>query len=185
MALPTIKKNKEVWKDIKGYKGIYQVSNMGRVRSLDRMVPHDRTGKHGTGQRRIKGRMMSTKEIKTAYLTVTLSRGRPSIPTYVHRLVIETFVPRAKGKRHCNHIDGNKHNNKLSNLEWSNKRENAIHAVKMGLIKICKPIKCVQTGKEYASIGEAAKDMGIHRVTLQSAVKRGNLVYGKYRFERV
>ena len=43
MALPTIKKNKEVWKDIKGYKGIYQVSKMGSVRSLDRMVPHDRT----------------------------------------------------------------------------------------------------------------------------------------------
>lgn len=115
----------EQWKDLMGYEGYYQVSNHGKVKSLDRII-HD--GK--PGERKIKGGVMRLNVVGTGYITVSLYQ--PDIQRcneYVHKLVLlmfEGFPPTTEHE--CNHKDGNKQNNHISNLEWVTKSENNRHA---------------------------------------------------------
>lgn len=92
----------EVWKDIKGYEGLYQVSNLGRVKSKRKML----------------------KPIKGEYLKVGLSKNGIQKTLYVHRLVAEEFVTNSKGFTHINHKDENKYNNVAKNLEWCTNKYN-------------------------------------------------------------
>lgn len=117
----------EVWKDIKGYEGLYQVSNKGRVKSLDR---------YSSGRRRFcKGQFLRENNSFVGYPLVHLSKYNVKKGCRVHRLVIETFVPAVEGKKLCNHIDGDKLNNHADNLEWCTHSENTTHAHAEGLIK--------------------------------------------------
>lgn len=120
----------EEWRDIKGYKSYYQVSNFGRVKSLDRVVL-DR-GIH----RKFKGRVLKFGK-SAGYLNVSLSYKGKSRSVKVHRLVLETFRPNTFNKSDCNHIDGNKQNNHIRNLEWSTRSENIQHAKNAGLRENC------------------------------------------------
>ena len=105
----------EVWHDVVGYEGLYMVSNLGRVK---------RVGK-SCGAR--VGRIMKPIESTNKYIQVCLSRNsRPRI-FRVHRLVAEAFLPKVDGKEYVNHIDGNRANNMVSNLEWCTASENAHH----------------------------------------------------------
>lgn len=104
---------KEIWKDIKGYEGFYQVSNMGRIRSID-----------GVTRKPVKYGL---------YLTIQLSKNGTEKLFYIHRLVALTFISNPLNKKEVNHIDGNKLNNMVKNLEWVTRRENAIHSIKNGL----------------------------------------------------
>jgi hypothetical protein len=107
------KQKREVWKDIDGYEGLYQVSNFGRIRRGERLkTPHV---DHG------------------GYLTVWLSKHSKMKCLKVHRLVASAFIPNPAGKKTVNHIDGNKQNNCVTNLEWATHSENIIHANKTGL----------------------------------------------------
>ena len=110
----------EVWKDIKGYEGLYQVSDIGRVKSFDRMVI-DKIGRKYNK----KGRILKPKTGPNGYLRVALCDdcGKPK-GFYVHRLVCEAFHENPESKPCVNHIDENKTNNVASNLEWCTYKEN-------------------------------------------------------------
>ena len=122
----------EIWKEIKGYEGKYQVSNMGRVRS----IPHEivtQWGKYLT-----KGKILTPRVSNTGYLRVHLSITRKTSKTIsVHRLVAEAFIDNPFNLPEVNHIDGNKENNSVSNLEWCTGEYNRKHAklMKQGIIK--------------------------------------------------
>ena len=106
-------------KDILGYGGIYQIDDSGAVYS---------TPRKGT-----KGGIV--KEIKEEYLRVALSKNRVLRFRRVHRLVAIHFIPNPHNKPQINHIDGNKYNNSISNLEWCTNGENQLHAYRIGLRK--------------------------------------------------
>lgn len=118
----------EIWKDIVGYEGWYQVSNMGRVRSVDRTVYF----KSGKGSRFYKGQILKLK-YHNGYQMVNLLKNKELFVACVHRLVLETFVPQVEGKTWCNHKNGIKSDNRVENLEWCTPSENKVHADEMGL----------------------------------------------------
>lgn len=120
----------EIWKDIKGYEGWYQVSNQGRVRSLDRTV-YFRDGKRS---RTYKGKILRYK-YHHGYQMVNLLRNKEINTVYIHKLVINAFVPKVNGKPLVNHKNGIKSDNRAENLEWCTSSENSIHANKNGLCK--------------------------------------------------
>jgi hypothetical protein len=115
----------EIWKDIPGYEGLYQVSSHGNVKSLDRYIYH----KKNKTNRFYKGSVKHLRKNTEGYLMVGLSKGKGVVKTYnVHRLVAISFF-NINSLNVVNHIDGNKLNNKLNNLEIVNHRENLCHAV--------------------------------------------------------
>lgn len=105
----------EIWKDIKGFEGIYQISTNGRVRSF----------KETQG-----GRILSNKNSKGGYLSIVLKRKGLVISTRIHRLVAEAFIPNPDNKPQVNHKDSNRQNNYVENLEWVTATENMKHAAK-------------------------------------------------------
>ena len=116
-------KNNEIWKDVKGYEGLYQVSDMGRVKSLERTV----TRKNGRKQT-IRERILKPRTNQDGYLQVTLYNNGNKIKRFlVHRLVCEAFHENTENKPCVNHIDEDKTNNTASNLEWCTYEENNNH----------------------------------------------------------
>ncbi len=120
----------EVWKDIIGYEGVYQVSNLGNVKTLGQQVVYS------------DGRVYNYPE---KILKLSNSRGYSSVHLYqngvrshgqpVHRLVATAFIPNPENKITVNHKDGNKKNNHIDNLEWASYKENNNHAINTGLHK--------------------------------------------------
>lgn len=113
----------EVWKTIPRYEGLYEVSNLGRVRSLDRYAPNLLTG----GRSLRKGKLLSP-WLEKGYPRVALVKDAIHSFRFIHRLVAIAFVPKIKGKTHINHIDGKPGNNHFTNLEWCTPKENVHHA---------------------------------------------------------
>lgn len=120
----------ELWKDVIGYEGLYQISNIGRVKSLSHKVP---SAISSTGFRTVLGRILKQSNHSQGYLTVTLCKNGVSKTKTVHRLELIVF-DKSNQKEMVNHKDGNKNNNLLENLEWVTRQENVIHAFKTGLI---------------------------------------------------
>ena len=115
---------KEIWKDITNYEGCYQVSNLGRVRSLDRL---DRNGCKRNGV------MKKPQDNGNGYQYVQLKKDAKYKNFYIHRLVAMYFIDEVDGKEYVNHKDGNKKNNRFDNLEWCTESENMKHAYETGL----------------------------------------------------
>ena len=107
----------EIWKDIKGYEGIYKVSNLGRVLSVRWKTKNKLLKQH----------------ITSRYLSVTLCLNTSRKTIKVHRLVAKHFIPNPENKPEVNHINGIREDNREINLEWCTARENNTHAVKLGL----------------------------------------------------
>jgi len=122
----------EDWKDILGYEGLYQVSNLGRVKSLSRTI----TSKNQfvTFETNIKGKILSPGKDSRGYHQVNLCKEGETVLVLVHRLVMSSFVDNVEDKYSVNHEDGNKLNNALSNLTWSTRSEQMLHAYTKGLI---------------------------------------------------
>lgn len=121
----------EIWKDIKDYENMYQISNYGRVKSLERIV------KQGNKKRHLCEKILC-QNLRNGYRTVYLNKNGNHVSKQVHRLVAETFILNSNNKPQVNHIDGNKQNNCVENLEWVTIKENLQHAKKIGLTS---PIK--------------------------------------------
>lgn len=121
----------EIYKPIKGYEGLYEVSNLGNVKSFKHKQPM----------------ILKPKMIK-GYPTVSLCVNGQCKQFGIHRLVAESFITRITDKNEINHIDGNKANNRVDNLEWCTHTENVRHAFRTGLIQR-KPLTDEQ--KRYVS----------------------------------
>lgn len=117
----------EVWVPVYGYEGFYEISNFGVVRSVTRFVAN--SGRNGMWY---KSRVMKTVTDKDGYLTVTLQKERKVKVFKVHRLVLMSFNQETS-ELQVNHIDGNKQNNNINNLEWCTCSENIKHAFSINL----------------------------------------------------
>lgn len=129
----------EIFKPVPNYEGLYEGSNFGRIKSLPR-------GK--------KGKEKILKPTKQTYYIIDLCKGGEIKRFLVHRLIAKTFLENTKNKEHVNHIDGNKLNNKLENLEWVTRSENQLHAIQYGLrtTKGVKNSQCKLTEKQVIEI---------------------------------
>jgi hypothetical protein len=118
----------EIWLPIVGYENLYEISNLGRVKSLP---------KKGSKTELIRKTGM---DIRNGYITVMLCKNNIPMIKRIHSLVVEAFLKiKTNRKMVCNHKDGNKQNNKLSNLEVISQKENVLHAIRIGKTRI--PIK--------------------------------------------
>lgn len=117
----------EIWKDIKNYEGYYQVSNHGRIRSVDRKILY-KSGNWANHKGRVK--KIST---KTEYRVALLSKNNKQRLFKISRLVAQAFVDNPYSYNVVNHKDGNKHNDCVDNLEWTTNSDNVIHAFESGL----------------------------------------------------
>ncbi len=115
----------ERWAPVQGYEGIYEVSDLGRVRSLDRLVSNSGKVDH------VSGRVLTPNFTGKGYLFVNLCRNGDRKMAYVHRLVAAAFLPLSDAP-HVNHIDSVKTNNVASNLEWVTPKQNTEHAIAAG-----------------------------------------------------
>ena len=118
----------EAWLDVVEYEGLYQVSNLGRMRSLDRLR-HTGYGYYSM----VKGKILKLQKKPNGYLYAVLVKpGRNGSHKPVHRLVLKAFSPRSDADElQCNHINGSKMDNRLFNLEWCTVSENSLHAYRV------------------------------------------------------
>ena len=154
----------EVWKDILGG---YQVSNMGRVRSLKR------------------NKMLAIRTDKLGYAYVHLTVNGKDVFNRVHRLVADEFVPNPGNKREVNHINGIKTDNRAENLEWCTRTENLSHAYKTGLRKNVRAVYCEETKRIFYSARNAAKEMNLHHHHIINCCKGKQKTTGGYHWRYV
>lgn len=118
----------EIWKPIKDFENLYEVSNLGRVKSLPRIKINNR------GKQLTKEKIMKPHDFNNGYYKVPLTNKEHLKKYYlVHRLVAQSFIPNPNNLPQVNHKDGDKSNNCVNNLEWITKEDNIKHAYKMGL----------------------------------------------------
>lgn len=177
----------EIWKDIKGYEGIYQVSNLGNVRSLDRygFIKGNKTF--------FKGKQLKQKTDKRKYKRVSLCKEGKQRTITVHRLVMESFVENIFNYPCINHKDENPSNNKLDNLEWCTQKYNINYGTCREKIKKNhkSQINCESTSKKvinldtneiFPSIHEAGRRFKINFQNIYKCCKGKRNTAGGYRW---
>lgn len=137
---------REEWRDVVGYEGLYQVSNLGRVKGVARKV--NRNG-HMVS---VPERFLTQNDNTNGYLRVRLSNGNHVKQAFVHRLVAEAFVDNPKGYKFIDHLDSDRHNNKPDNLVWCTQSDNIAAAYSSGR-------------RKYAPMGEDARKRVTKRVS--------------------
>lgn len=156
----------EVWKPIKSFEGIYEVSSNGNVRNAN-------------------GRPLKPFMIHQGYLMVELFCHCKRTHARVNRLVAETFIPNPDNKPEVNHKNGDKTDNSAGNLEWATKSENMIHAYHSGLQTKgrhhIRKVVCLEDGNVYATAGEAARHYGITARAVSASCQRES-ARGKHNF---
>jgi len=185
----------EIWMPIKGYEGLYEISSYGRIKSLPRTV----VCKNGM-YKPIRGRIMSLPKCSSQYRFVALSKGGKVKQYLLHRLVALHFI--GEKTLEINHIDGNKDNNCVENLEYVTHSENQLHAFRVLNRKPVKSwlnkrgfehnksihIKLIDTQsgetKEFGSL-RLAEEQGYDRTILSKALKMNSLYHKRYKIEKI
>lgn len=142
----------EIWKDIKGYEGLYQVSNLGRIKSFPR-----------NGTRSKEAAILRGHDTPKGYMQICLTKDRVRKTIKIHRLVAEAFLPNPTNLPQINHKDENKQNNRVDNLEWCDCRYNNCYNGRMEKIakKNGRRVRCLETDTVYDSVAKAAEATGI------------------------
>lgn len=136
---------KEIWKDIEGYEGLYQISNLGNVKTLN----YNHTGKE---------KILKPKKDKYGYLEVGLYKEGKRKIYKIHRLVAEAFIPNPNKLPEVNHKDENKTNNHITNLEFCDRKYNCNYGTRNE--KLSKQVMCLETGVVYPSTMEVQRQFG-------------------------
>ena len=168
----------EVWKDIEGYEGLYQVSNKGRIKSLKK--------KFGKQETEI---IMKPNMEWCGYLRVGLIKDKKAKMYAVHRLVAKTFIANPENKPIVNHIDGNKANNEVENLEWATYKENSNSSKKLKSSKRYNSVIVVDTyGNTFDSYRQAGRFWSISPNTVKNDCDKktdGRNLIRKVRFKKL
>lgn len=168
----------EIWKEIRGYEGLYKVSNLGRVKS-DNSVVMRSNGAPQTFSEKI----IAQRDNSNGYYRVTLWKDGKQEYRFVHRLVAEAFVQNVDNKPVVDHIDFDRHNNKAENLRWCTQAENLGRSRKVGRIKrniseemrrkqkdrASKPVRR-SDGKIFKSISDAARSLNVTHSAVSHAL---------------
>ena len=187
----------EEWRDVPETDGVYQVSNLGRARTKDRLINAARGLK-----RMCRGKILKPYHLNSGYMQLNI-QGKHR---YVHRLVAEAFIDNPDGLPCVNHINGNKSDNRVENLEWCTQQQNIQHEINTGLFdpmktlekiwdgeagerlaKItrearCKPVRR-NDGVVYDSMIEAADDLGVHKSCISNVIRGKSKTCKGYTFE--
>lgn len=168
---------KEEWKPINGYEGLYEVSNFGRIKSL---IFHN-----GKNDRILKQRIN-----KYGYAQVGLYHNKEKQPkTFtVHRIVASNFITNPNNYNQVNHIDGNKTNNNVNNLQWCNSKINNRHRVyvlKRSGLPLGKQVQCIETGECFKSIRQAERKYGCLGLGDVINHKKGHLTYAGLHWKQI
>ena len=159
--------DKEVWKPIKDYEGLYSVSNMGRVRSEGRWIMTHNGEKEYRYYK--KDKILKGYVDREGYRGLLLSKDGKLHHCKVHRLVAQTFIPNPEHHNEVDHKNKLRSDNRVSNLRWVNRKENM-----KGVLNNRNPaiaVVCESNGKVYKSISVAAKDLGISSPALARKLK--------------
>ena len=174
----------EIWLPVIGFEQEYEVSNFGNVRSLDRDIEYIQKNQYGEklAIKHLKGKSLTPRYNPDGRRRVQLKNK----DYYIYRLVAEAFIRPLQSKEEINHIDGNKENDCLYNLEICSRTENEDHAILLGLnntFDLSK--KVVLNNVLYNSLGEASRDTGISKTILSKALKTNQNYYNgsKYSFQ--
>lgn len=156
MAESSLNCSMEIWKDVVGYEGLYLISNTGKVKSLGKNVDI------GLGRIQFKPeRILKPGLASNGYFTVAICKNRAQTSTCLHTIIAKSFIPNPNNFRCVNHIDGNKTNNAIENLEWCTHKRNSQHAYEIG---IRKPFRKV-TSDQVIQI-RAMKKIGVRNLEL-------------------
>lgn len=160
----------EIWKEVPEFSGAYLISNYGRLKSVRRYV------KHGDRDWLVKERMMSQVINHAGYVEYQITYNKKHYGRKAHRLVAEAFIPNPLNKPFVNHIDGDKTNNSVSNLEWCTCQENNVHAYQHELHSSVLPILQFSEDwsfiKRWKNAAEITRALGIGRTSIHKACKR-------------
>ena len=174
----------EEWKDINGYEGLYQISNLGNVKSLPKKCDLQNGYSRTTVEKILKFGINAN-----GYRYVNLRKGKVAKNTRVHRLVAEHFISNLWNKKTVNHINGIKLDNREINLEWATSAENNIHARITGLNKTtdkhrypAKKVIDTQTGQIYNSVYYLGKLINIKLNDLYKMLSGNKTNITSYRF---
>lgn len=181
----------EIYKDIRGYEGLYQVSNLGNVKSLQRTITNSRGQVRG-----LNVYLLKPNKKRTGYLEVSLRKDGKQRSFLIHRLVASNFISNNEGKPQVNHINGIKTDNRVENLEWCTVSENTKHAYKNNLSNFKNTAdkalfdinektsykKLIFIKKniilEFSSTSEASKMLKLDRDNITRAIRKNQKVGG-------
>lgn len=168
----------EVWKFIPSYEGRYQVSNMGRIRSVDRVVSIN--GKRGSYEKHVQPRIIAQRKNR-GYPYVSLSKNGKIYAEKVHRCVCLAFIDNPKGYIDVNHKNGDRSDNRVENLEWCTRQYNIWHSYYVTHRKPsgCKKVMCIENGIAYPSCMAAGRDLNLKSSGHIADVANG--VYKQYK----
>lgn len=161
----------EIWKDIEGFEGLYQVSNLGRVTRVTT------------------GRILKSGKDKDGYLQVTLCKDSTKYTKKIHRLVAQAFVSNSENKPEINHIDEDKANNRVNNLEWSTRKENNNHGTHNERSSRTQSIPIISTNlktgecREFYGTNECGRQLDLNPGHINEVLKGKRRQTGGYTFK--